>query len=401
MIKVLYISYDGMTDPLGQSQVIPYLSGLSKLGYEIHLISFEKSERFDRKDFIAQLLKSEKINWHPLTYTKSPPVLSTLKDLWALRNLAIKLHKKHNFAIVHCRSYLSALVGEYLKKRFGIKFIFDMRGFWADERVEGKIWNLKNPLFKAIYHFFKKKEIEFLKKADYTISLTYKAKSIIESWPNSSLFAPIEVIPCCVDIELFDYANLKKNDIQFQKNDEEFVLCYLGAIGTWYMLDEMLLFFSKLIYKRPESRFLFITQEAPELIINAGRKYGIPKEKISIFRAERSQVPAYLSQADVAIFFILPSFSKMASSPTKQGEMMAMGLPIICNSGVGDTDYVMEKYECGFLVKDISNFDAAVDLSFNIKDIPKEKIRAAAAEFYGLSNGISRCKCVYEKVLEN
>ena len=30
--RVLYISYDGMTDALGQSQVLPYLCGLAQRG---------------------------------------------------------------------------------------------------------------------------------------------------------------------------------------------------------------------------------------------------------------------------------------------------------------------------------------------------------------------------------
>ena len=43
--NVLYLSYDGMTDPLGQSQVLPYIIGLSKKGYKFHLVSFEKPNR--------------------------------------------------------------------------------------------------------------------------------------------------------------------------------------------------------------------------------------------------------------------------------------------------------------------------------------------------------------------
>ena len=46
--RILFISYDGMTDPLGQSQVIPYLQGLSKHGYEIFLLSCEKKQAFTR-----------------------------------------------------------------------------------------------------------------------------------------------------------------------------------------------------------------------------------------------------------------------------------------------------------------------------------------------------------------
>ena len=40
--NILYLSYDGMTDPLGQSQVLPYLIGLTKEGFTFHIISFEK-----------------------------------------------------------------------------------------------------------------------------------------------------------------------------------------------------------------------------------------------------------------------------------------------------------------------------------------------------------------------
>ncbi len=399
MTKVLYLSYDGMTDPLGQSQVIPYLAGLTKEGYEIHLVSFEK-KNCGSPDFlfVSELLKSAVINWHPLSYTKKPPVLSTIKDIVLLRKLSNKLQKEHKFSIVHCRSYITALVGMYLKKKYGLRFIFDMRGFWADERIDGKIWNIRNPIFNLIYHYFKRKEQEFLKNADYTITLTHKAKNIICSWPDSPKYAPVEVIPCCVDTELFDYSNIKNDEIPFKKSPDEFVICYLGAIGTWYMLDEMMQFFAKLLKIKPNSRFLFVTQEQPLSIITVSRKYGIDSERISIFKATRREVPSYLTQADAAIFFILPTFSKQASSPTKQGELMAMGLPIICNAGVGDTDYVIEKYQCGLLIHDLAGFDAWQEID-NLKNIPKENIRRGALEFYGLKTGIQRYKSVYRQVL--
>jgi len=42
--RVLYISYNGMLDPLGQSQVIPYLKELSRAGVSLTLLSFEGAE---------------------------------------------------------------------------------------------------------------------------------------------------------------------------------------------------------------------------------------------------------------------------------------------------------------------------------------------------------------------
>ena len=40
--RVLYLSYDGALEPLGQSQVVPYLVGLAARGAAITLVSFEK-----------------------------------------------------------------------------------------------------------------------------------------------------------------------------------------------------------------------------------------------------------------------------------------------------------------------------------------------------------------------
>jgi hypothetical protein len=47
--RVLFISYNGMLDPLGQTQVIPYLRELAKRGVSFTLLSFERARRSNRK----------------------------------------------------------------------------------------------------------------------------------------------------------------------------------------------------------------------------------------------------------------------------------------------------------------------------------------------------------------
>ena len=156
----LYLTYDGLTDPLGQSQILPYLLGLEGKGIAFHIISFEKKDKFQQhEESIRELIGGKNIHWLPFVYHKSPPVFSTLIDLRILLDASKAVVKRENIQIVHCRSYITALIGLWLKRKYGIKFIFDMRGFWADERVEGNIWNLKNPAYKIIYHFFKIKGV--------------------------------------------------------------------------------------------------------------------------------------------------------------------------------------------------------------------------------------------------
>ena len=404
--NVLYLSYDGMTDPLGQSQVIPYLQGLSKLGYSFTLISFEKAERFEKnRATIAALLKESNIDWVPLPYTKKPPVLSTIWDLWQMKKTAIALHRKKDFKIIHCRSYISAMVGMDMQKQFGTKFIFDMRGFYADERVEGGIWKLSNPLFKQVYDFFKRKERQFLTTANYTISLTKKGKDIIHSWANiKNQPIPIQVIPCCADLDLFseksiDPALLLQLRTQFNLTGNEYVLSYLGSVGTWYMLDEMLDFFKCLLSFKPEARFIFITGEPASDILTKAKNKGIPETAFIITPAPHKQVPTYLALSNCSIFFIKPVFSKSASSPTKQGEIMGMGMPHVCNAGVGDVNDIIDE-KSGVLIKTLNTaeYEKAIqkmlDTSFD-----KEYIRSRAKQIYSLSAGVEKYEQVY-KVIE-
>ena len=82
MKTVLYISYDGMTDPLGQSQVIPYLTGLAKRGHHITILSCEKRHPFALlHERCERRFADCGIEWHHVPYSKRPPVLSTYFDL--------------------------------------------------------------------------------------------------------------------------------------------------------------------------------------------------------------------------------------------------------------------------------------------------------------------------------
>ncbi|MCK5823140.1 MAG: glycosyltransferase, partial [Bacteroidales bacterium] len=271
--KILYISYDGMTDPLGQSQVIPYLIGLQKKNFDITILSAEKGINYSlHHEKIEKLLSKNNIKWEKIYYTKNPPIISTVLDIYKLIIKTKRIYKKENFNITHCRSYIAAFVGSYMKKNHNVKFVFDMRGFYADERVDGNIWNTNNLVFRTIYNFFKNKEARFLQEADYTVSLTKVAKDIIYNWKDfNNQKPPIEVIPCCADFSLFSPESISKSKVKSYKNklkitDNDFVISYLGSIGTWYLLDEMLIFFKRLLIKKPNAKFLFISFDDANLI---------------------------------------------------------------------------------------------------------------------------------------
>lgn len=404
MNDVIYLSYDGMTDPLGMSQVLPYLTELSKRGFRIHLISFEKPEAFEKKGReLAETISAAGIQWYPEVYHKSPPVASTLYDIWKMKRAASKICSLHNIRIIHCRSYIAGIVGLSIKNSFHIPMIFDMRGFWADERVEGRIWNLKNPVFRMIYNYFKKKEEELLLKADEVISLTTKGKEILQDQFGSLVSEKISVIPCCTDLLHFSEKSIEQTmKKQFQMElgitEDDKVLSYVGSLGTWYMSDEMVDFFKVARDNGSFTKFLVITKDDPTRLLEHAASKGLPDHSILVKPADRKELPSLLDLAAWSLFFIRPSFSKSASSPTKMGELLAMGKGIIANKGIGDNDLLFEKYHCGVLVDslDQDGYEAALK---SVQDFDKSKARDAAEDYFSLQEGVSRYERVYKRLL--
>ena len=406
--KILFISYDGLTDPLGQSQIIPYLAGLTKYGYEFTILSCDKPALYKKnKAYVEALLKPYPIKWVSIPYHKDPPVLSSIFDFYMLKNKARDLHKTENFAMVHTRPGVPTLVALWLKKKYGIKFLNDVRGFWADERVDGGMWNVKNPVFKKIYTFFKQHEYECIERSDYTTCLTYRAKDEMHTWKNiSNQPIPVEVIPCSVDTILFDPNNVDQNVKQKFKeelniNDTDLIVSYLGSIGGWYLTDEMMQFCKILLAKIPNVKFLFISPHRHEIITEAARKHNIPDDRIIVKHGKRHEVPALLSFSDYSLFFIKPCYSKISSSPTKHGEIMAMGIPVITNAGVGDVEEITTKYNAGIVIKELNTveYEKAASAIAEGKIFNKAEIISGAKEYYDLKKAIQKYLSVYRKIL--
>lgn len=403
----LFVSIDGMTDPLGSAQVLPYLINLSKKGFNIGIISCEKNENFEpQHQQIKKLIDNANITWNYCFYKSGKPFFSQWQNYVALKKIAICELKKQPNTILHCRSYLPALIGLYAKKKYATRFIFDMRGFWADERIEGNIWKKSNPIEAYLYSYFKKKETQLLQHADAIVSLTEKAKSIILNWKiNKIVDEKITVIPCCADLQHFSTANLDNEKINTLKNSlpqlqNKFVLSYIGSLGTWYMAKEMLDFFKFLDAKTP-SVFFVITKDDKEMVFELAQKAGIQKEKLIIVSAHRSEMPYYISLSTASLFFIKPTFSKLASSPTKLGELLSMGVPIVTNKGIGDVDAVILNSNCGVLISEFLNTNyqnAATDLLNNI-DAYKENTIDTANRYFSLQHGVEKYAEIYSKFM--
>ena len=396
-----------MTDPLGQSQVIPYLAALTKEGYAFTILSCDKPEAYAKHGaFIKNLLAQMKINWISLPYHRRPPVVSSMLDLWQMKRTVRKLMKTVHFDMVHTRPGIPTLVALWMKKKYGTRFLNDIRGFWADERVDGGMWNLKNPLFKKIYTFFKKNELDCIVKADANNCLTEAARKEIHSWkyiPGQPI--PLEVIPCSVDLNLFDPAKVDNASKDKWRStlgieDGDVVISYLGSIGGWYLTAEMIRFCARVHLRLPQAKFLFISPHRHEVILAAAANENLPASCIITVKAQRAEVPSLLVLSSYSLFFIRPCYSKISSSPTKHGEIMAMGIPVVTNGGVGDVADIVEKYEAGYVVPDFSDnaYDAIIEQMISGRKFDATRIRQGARDVYSLNNAVDIYKRLYKGI---
>lgn len=386
--SILYISYDGVSDPLGYSQVFKYLSHLSK-DFPIHLMSFEKTGTQTLPLALKEEIQKTSIRWIPLRYHKAPAVPATLFDLTVGFFRAVVLFFTSPYSLVHARSYPATLIAFLLRKFLWRPYIFDMRGFWPDEKIECGAWTKGSLKYK----FFKGMERPFLGNASIVVSLTHKGKEILLAQYPFLEDSKIQVIPTCTDLSLY-------RPVEKKRNPGEFVLGYVGSVLR-YRFDRVLDFFKLIEAALPEKdcRLLVLNKDEHDLIRTILKENGLSEQRVKIIAASSKELPTWYSQMSAAIFFADPSYSKSAMSPTKLGELLACGIPCIINEGIGDTADLLRKNRVGVVIRDleIESLKQGSTELFQLLKEPDLDVRCqqVAQKFYSLSCGVDQYKRIY------
>lgn len=390
---VLYISYTGLLEPLGQSQVLAYQEHLAE-DRAVHLISFERKEDWARcaeREAAAERMRRAGIRWHPLRYHKRPSALATLWDILCGGVLGTWLALRHRIGIVHARSYVASVMALPIKSLAGAKFVFDMRGFWADERVDGGLWPRSGRMYRVAKWF----ERRFLLGADHVVSLTHAAVREIERFDYlQGRMPPVTVIPTCADLDRF--APMAAPE------DEGFVLGYVGSAGTWYLFDAVVDSFRLLRERVPNARLLVLNRNEHAYIRDRLEAGGVPPEAVEIRAAAHAEMPAQMSRMDAGVFFIKPVFSKQASAPTKLGEFLGCGIPCLSNTGVGDMAEILEGERVGVAVSAFD--DAALREGISRLLVLRNeagigrRCEQVAHRHFSLDEGVARYRAVYSSL---
>ncbi len=403
-MSVLYISYDGILDPLGASQILPYLKSIVAVQSGMVVLSFEKEERSVRDgEAMAIVLKMHGIQWKPLRFTTGLGFFGKALDLAKMYFFGVHLARRHNVHVVHTRGHPTAQIGLLIKRLMGAKLIFDFRGLWVDERVDKGGWDLSRWFHRWQYHHFKRTEHTLLANADQVVVLTQAVVSEVIKL-GATPPSKITVIPCCADFDHFPLATVQRQaqarDSAGIPNDAR-VLGYLGSVGRMYMLDRFFRFFELASVQRKDIHALVITQDVAALKkIMDNSLPGALHSRVHIKAATRIEVPNVILSMDILVSFIQPSYARMAASPTKLAECFAEGIPAICNAGVGNVAEQIEKLGAGVIVDPDSDSElSAVAVRLDeICSMGGLRLRNAAREVLGLEVAVASYQSVYSKL---
>lgn len=361
----MYVSYDGAGEPLGRSQVVAYLQRLAR-DCDITLISFEK-DRVSRVE-TEQLLHDAGIAWRPLTYHKRPPALSTLGDVLTGAAVIRRVCRAFRPDVVHVRSDVPALMAMLASSHQtrAWKLLFDIRGFWADERVAGGLWRSGG----VLHSLAKRCERWFFAEADAVVTLTAASVPQIRRWLGAR-DVPVAVIPTCAEIERFRRA-------QPRADGPHAVWC--GSIGTFYRFDLAVRFADALAMP-----LTVLTRH-----LHAARSQ-LGDREADVREVAPERIADALFPGDVGMCFYVTSSANLARAPTRLAEYLAAGAVVAATPGIGDLEAILRRGRVGVLVDDESEAGLAhaADQARALARDPaaSERARRQATQLFSIERG--------------
>jgi glycosyltransferase involved in cell wall biosynthesis len=399
---VLYVSYDGALEPLGESQVVSYLERLAA-DYAITLLSFEKpADAADKARMRAMWsrLQANGIEWVPMRYHKRPPVISTVLDTLGGIIQARKVARRRAIRIIHARSYVPALIALGTRSASRAAFLFDVRGLWVDEKVEAGHW----PKGGALYRIGKWWERRFYAAADAIVSLTEAGvRAIPELGVTVKPGVPIEVIPTCADLQRFSPAGKDPELAARLGLAGAPVIGCVGTMGNWYLRQEMIDCLAAFARSWPELRILIVTRDDRDALRIDLERAGVAGDRLILVSASFEEMPRYIRLFDAGLFFIRPSFSKRGSAATKLAEFLGCGVPVVINDGVGDSAAIVRDYRAGVVLSSLDPSACAAVLpevkAAMADPAMRDRCRRAAADRFDIEAGVERYRGLYRRLL--
>jgi glycosyltransferase involved in cell wall biosynthesis len=393
MTSTLYLTRDGLLEPLGQSQVFAYLRGLAR-EHDVTVITREKTDDWGNPAAIASAFaacESLGIRWLPRPFRSRPKAIAQAAEFGGMVRQALREVRSGRARLIHARSYIPAAAAWQIWRLTGTPFIFDMRALWPEEVITAGRLKRGSIIHRAIIAT----ERACLRDAAAVVSLTHAAVDHLQQvYPRELGRQTVVVIPTCTDLDRFTPAPVRKTGPRVY-----------GCVGTvlsgWFRTDWLAALFSAAQRRDPSAQFEVITRDDPQEVRRAIDPTGALGARMRIAARRPQEMPDAVRGHDVSVMFFTDGLSKLGSSPTRMGEILGCGLPVIANA-VGDVGRIVTEHRVGVLASGPADADivAALDALDALVADPAlpGRCRAAAEAVFSLEGGVSEYSSLYRSI---
>jgi len=366
-----YVTIDSLSEGVGSSQITPLITRLSKSGMKINLISYEK---FQPESQLQDFFDSIGVVWNSRSFGSN----GVLGGISRLNNLRLEIPKTD---LIHARSDIPA-VSAIISHQAPV--LWDVRSLWADQ----KIMIQRNILNKALYNSYRKLERISAHKSLGMSTLTNAVVPILEK-RNGHLPMMRTVVPTSVDLDRFPLTSKMPTVLR---------ALFSGTYNDYYDLNLSSLFMEELRQQiRVETHWARPFESNKQFI-------GVGEEKI-LFAPQTEiakLIPNYSFGVSICKLNAGPSLS--AAMPTKIGEFLACGRPVVVNRGLGDMDEIIAESKVGVTLSgDPSDARHAAGELIELISDPETPIRcrAVAEKYFSMDKGVEKYLELYGRMLSS
>jgi hypothetical protein len=367
---VSYLSIDSIQEGVGSSQIIPLVLGLAMKGNKVCLITFEKKKP---PNDLREILSKAGVVWIAKDFGRSGPLGGVIRLISLRRSVP-------NSFVIHGRSDVATVAAIWSNVKAPV--LWDVRSLWSDQRflIGTAGWGRLSARGARVL------EDVAAKKSKAMSTLTAAVIPILEK-RHKKIPNIREVIPTCVQTSNFLPSPMPKG----------IITCLLsGTFNNYYDIAktrEIL----EVIRKKISLRIIWARAgESPLEILGVGEDV--------IISATHSEMPKVVREAHFGIAICknegLTSLS--AAVPTKIGEFLASGRPVIVSKGIGDLDQMLSSTDTGVVIDHDDSLECVAQLIEKLISDPKTpgRCRELAMKYFDMEKSVDRYLEIYERMKE-
>jgi len=396
-VKILFIGFWGLDDPLTLSTTFPNLEILAG-STEVEHIRLATVERNDYVPVLNLPFITDKISFQPLVSPNRVSLLATKFEEFVRfpRHLA-EMAKEIGATHVIGRGAMAGALAYLTSQRTGLPFFVESFEPHADYMLESGVWHRYDPRY-IFQRFWENKEKDNASGL-MPVAENYRQQLLREGRSASQ----VVTVPCPVNLKSFTYQPLVGQQVRHRLGFpvDAIVGIYLGKFGDIYYDHEAFdIFRTAADFFGAQFRLIILTPNPIIEVKEKLKRVGFSESQYFIIKSPHHEVPGYLSAADFAFAPIKPAPCRLYCSPVKVGEYWACGLPVLLTEGVGDDSNIISQEPAGGAGFNLevpgSLHSALAHISAQIRQ-PEYRVQARAmAERY---RSVNRSRQAYEQLL--